>query len=401
MNLLAGITVVDFSRVLAGPMATQILAELGADVIKIERPGAGDESRGMQPLLPNGESAYFFAFNRGKRSVTLNLKTEQGRETARRLVAKADVLVENFLPGTMDRLGLGYRRLAAENPGLVYVSCTGFGQTGPNAHLRGYDTIFQALSGITSTTGHPDGPPAKAGVPVADMTTALWIALAALAGLLRRGTTGKGGQVDLAMMDVQITLLALAAARLFALDEDVTRTGTAHPGRVPSEAYQCADGTWLQISCSDQHWPVLCSALGLQELASDNALATNAGRVAQRDRVTEALSTAFAKSDRAELAAALRTAGVPAGEVHTVREALADEHTVARGVVGHFDHPVEGRFPALRTPLRLDEPDGQGFSAAPIGIPPLLGADTTAVLIEKLGLTEAELAALDEAGALR
>jgi crotonobetainyl-CoA:carnitine CoA-transferase CaiB-like acyl-CoA transferase len=400
VNLLSGFTVVDFSRVLAGPMATQILAELGAEVIKIERPGRGDEARVMEPRLASGESAYFFAFNRGKRSVVLDLKTEEGQETARRLVAKADALVENFLPGTMERLGLGYPRLAADNPGLVYVSNTGFGQVGPNAQRKGYDTIFQALSGITSITGHPGGPPAKAGVPIADMTSALWAVTAVLGGLLRRGTTGGGGHIDLAMMDVQISLLALAAARLFALDEDVSRPGTAHPGRVPSEAYQCADGAWLQISCSDQHWPALCSVLDLPDLADDDTLATNAGRLAQRERVSEAVRSAFAKHDRESLAAALLAAEIPVGEVNTVREALADENTVVRGLVGHFHHPVEGRFPALRTPLRLGDPDGEGFSAVPVRTPPVLGADTTAVLSEKLGLSRADIEALKRTGAL-
>lgn len=398
MSPLSGITVVDFSRVLAGPMGTQILAELGAEVIKIERPGSGDESRRMQPLLPGGESAYFFAFNRAKRSVTLNLTTTRGQELARELVSTADVLVENFLPGTMDRLGLGYDTLAADNPGVVYVSSTGFGQSGPNASRRGYDTIFQALSGITALTGHPDGPPAKAGIPVSDMTSGLWIVIAALTGLLARGTTGRGSRIDLSMMDVQISLLALAAARQFALDEDVGRCGTAHQGRVPSEAFVCADGAWLQISCSDQHWPALCRALGLDELAADAALATNAGRLTDRERVRDALRIAFAKQDRASVASALRAGGVPVGEVNSVRDALADPNTVAREMVGQFDHPVEGSFPALRTPLRIQADGDEGFADPGIGTPPLLGADTVAVLNERLGLTPDEIAALDRKG---
>lgn len=398
MSPLAGVTVVDFSRVLAGPMATQILAELGAEVIKIERPGSGDESRRMQPLLPGGESGYFFAFNRAKRSVTLNLNTARGQVLARELVSTADVLVENFLPGTMDRLGLGYDTLAADNPGLIYVSSTGFGQSGPNAGRKGYDTIFQALSGITALTGHPDGPPAKAGIPVSDMTSGLWIAIATLTGLLARGRTGGGSRIDLSMMDVQISLLALAAARQFALDEDVDRCGTAHHGRVPSEAFVCADGAWLQISCSDQHWPALCRVLGLDELAADDALATNAGRLADRERVRDALRIAFAKQERAGVASALRDGGVPVGEVNTVRDALADPNTVAREMVGQFDHPVEGSFPALRTPLRIQAAGDDGFADPVIGTPPLLGADTVAVLRERLGLTPDDIAALDREG---
>ncbi|TDD91480.1 CaiB/BaiF CoA transferase family protein [Actinomadura rubrisoli] len=395
MRPLDGVTVVDFSRVLAGPMATQILAELGADVIKIERPGGGDESRWFEPRLPGGESAYFFAFNRGKRSVTLNLATERGQEIARGLARRADVLVENFLPGWMDKRGLGYAALAEENPGLVYVSSTGFGQTGPYAERKGYDTVFQALSGVMDLTGHPGTPPAKAGVPVADLSSGLWIAIAALAGLAGRTSTGRGGHVDLAMMDVQVSLLALAAARLFALDEDPVRTGTAHPGRVPSAAFECADGRWLHISGSDQHWRPLCAVLGLDELAADPDLAANAGRLAQRERVTSALAAAIAARPRDALAEELRAAGVPAGEVNSVREALADPNTVGRGMVGHFDHPREGRFPALRTPVRID-----GYDRPEPTAPPLLGSDTDAVLTDLLGLGEAEISRLRDEGTI-
>ncbi|PZG45104.1 CoA transferase [Spongiactinospora gelatinilytica] len=395
MSPLSGITVLDFSRVLAGPMATQILSELGAEVVKIERADGGDESRYFEPRLPGGESAYFFAFNRGKRSVTLNLKSPRGQEIARGLAKRADIVVENFLPGVMDKLGLGYRDLSAINPGLVYISNTGFGQDGPYAHRKGYDTIFQALSGIMSLTGHPGTPPAKAGIPVSDMTSALWIAVAALTGLVGRGRTGRGAHVDLAMMDVQVSLLALAAARLFALDEDPARTGTEHPGRVPSAAFECADGRWLHISGSDQHWKALCDVLGLPELAADPGLAANSGRVAQRARVMAALGAAIAGRSRDELADALRAADVPVGEVNSVREALSDPHIDAREMVGHFEHPVEGTFPALRTPIRID-----GLDRPPLAAPPLLGADTEAVLSETLGLDPAEIARLREEGTI-
>ncbi|WP_343715364.1 CoA transferase [Inquilinus sp.] len=395
MKPLSGIRILDFSRVLAGPMATQILAELGAEVTKIERPGTGDESRSFEPRLPAGESAYFFAFNRAKRSVTLNLKSERGREIARGLAARADVVIENFLPGDMARLGLGYPELSAVHPGLVYISNTGFGQTGPYRDRNGYDTIFQALSGIMALTGHPDGPPAKTGVPVSDLTSGLWIVIAALTGLVGRAAGGRGCHIDLAMMDVQVSLLALAAARLFALDEDPGRTGTEHPGRVPSAAFACRDGLWLHISGSDQHWPPLCRVLGLPELAADETLRTNAGRVADRARVTAALTAAIARQDRAPLAEALREAGVPAGEVNSVREILADPHMQARGAVGRFAHSREGAFPALRTPLRF-----KGYADPEIGCPPLLGADTDAILAAELGLGDAEIAALRAQGVI-
>jgi crotonobetainyl-CoA:carnitine CoA-transferase CaiB-like acyl-CoA transferase len=391
---LAGITILDFSRVLAAPMATQILAELGATVVKVERPGSGDETRGFEPRLPHGESAYFFAFNRGKRSVTLDLKDERGRDVARRLAAGADVVVENFLPGVMDRLGLGYDALSADNPGLVYVSTTGFGQTGPDRSRKGYDTVFQALSGVMAMTGEPDGPPSKTGIPVADMSSGLWVAIAVLTGLAGRATSGQGRHLDVSMMDVQLSLHALNAARLFALDEDPARTGTEHPGRVPSAAFQAGDGGWLHISGSDQHWAPLCTVLGLDDLADDPDLTRNAGRVAHRDRIMRALRGAIAQHDRDPLVKALQAVDVPAGEVRSVREALADPHVIARGAVGTFTHPTEGEFPALRTPLR-----DSGAEPPPTDPPPLLGEDTDAVLAGA-GLSATDIEDLRRAGVL-
>jgi crotonobetainyl-CoA:carnitine CoA-transferase CaiB-like acyl-CoA transferase len=373
MRPLDGVTIVDFSRVLAGPMATQILAELGARVIKVERPGTGDESRQWEPRVGE-DSAYFFAFNRGKESLALDLKTEEGRKTARALALTADVLLENFLPGQMDKLGLGYAELSQAKPDLIYVSNTGFGQTGPYRDRNGYDTIFQALSGVMALTGHPDGPPAKVGVPMADLTAGLWIAIAILTGLVGRANTGKGCHVDLAMLDTQISLLAIAAARVFALGEDPQRTGTEHLGRVPSAAFACAGGEWLHISGSDQHWPAIREVLRLDDLGADPTLAKNSERVRQRERVMEAMRTALAKRERKEVADALRKQGVPAGEVNSVAQALTDPHVVARGMVDRFEHPRAGAFPALRNPLRFT-----GYDGPYTGVPPLLGADTQAI----------------------
>ncbi|POF27944.1 CaiB/BaiF CoA transferase family protein [Roseibium marinum] len=393
MRPLDGIRVVDFSRVLAGPMATQILAESGAEVTKIERPGTGDESRIFEPVFEGGMSAYYSAFNRSKRSIVVDMKTDDGRQLAFDLAAQADVLVENFLPGAMDRLGLGYEALAEANPGLIYVSNTGFGQSGPYRDRKGYDTIFQALSGVIDLTGHPDGPPAKVGVPFADLTSGLWIVIAALTGLMGRVSSGKGCHVDLAMMDVQVSLLSLPAARHFALGEIPARTGTEHPGRVPSAAYRCKGGAWLFISASDQHWPVLCDVLGLTEMAKDESLRKNLDRVTRRDEVTAALSSAAALRERAELAESLRAAGVPAGEVNTVPEILNDEHIRARGMVGSFDDADRGATPGLRTPARFSGYEPHRFEA-----PPKLGADTRSILADELGLTAEQISALYEKG---
>ena len=395
MKPLEGIRILDFSRVLAGPMATQILAELGATVTKVERPGDGDESRIFEPRLPGGESAYFFAFNRAKRSMTLNLKSPKAQKIATTLAAQHDVVLENFLPGDMERFSLGFATLSALNPNLIYVSNTGFGQTGLYRERAGYDTVFQALSGVMHLTGHADSPPAKAGVPIADLTAGLWIAIAILTGLVGRGRSGKGCHIDLAMMDVQASLLALAAARLFALDEDIGRSGTEHPGRVPSAAFQCRDGGWLHISGSDQHWGRLCDVLGLDALGADPSFAKNAGRLANRKRVMDDMRTAIAARERKPLAEALRAVGIPAGEVNTTREILDDPHMQSRGVVGTFDHPTEGTFRALRTPVSFN-----GFDSPEIGCPPLLGADTDTILKHEMNLDDAEIATLREEGVI-
>ncbi len=371
---LDNITILDFSRVLAAPMATQILADLGAAVLKVERPGTGDETRGFEPRLGRDESAYFFAFNRGKKSITLDLRSQDGRAAALALARTADVVVENFLPGTMDRLGLGYETLSAANEKLIYLAATGFGQTGPERSRKGYDTIFQALSGIMSLTGHPAGDPTKVGVPIADLTSGLWVAIGVLTGLVGRAQHGRGTYIDIAMMDVQISLLALAAARVFALDEDPARTGTEHPGRVPSAAFECLDG-WVHISGSDQHWIPLCESLGLVDLAEDPELATNAGRLQHRRHVMEELRSVIREQDRAELVAVLSAVGIPVGEVRTVKEALAAPQVASRGMLGSFDHPTVGSFPALKTPVRFLGYDNPGFEP-----PPLLGADTDTVL---------------------
>lgn len=395
MKLLQDIVVVDFSRVLAGPFATQIFAELGAEVIKVEKPKAGDESRRWEPLTENGESAYFYSVNRGKRSIALDLKSRRGAQLAFDLASKADVVVENFLPGHMGKLGLSYEALAAVNPRLVYVSCTGFGQTGPYRDRKGYDTIFQALSGLMSLTGHADGPPAKAGLPMADLSSGLWIAVAMLAGLVGRGTSGRGCHVDLSMMDVQVSLLTIAAARLFALGEDPTRCGTEHLGRVPSAAFECRGGQWLHISGSDQHWVATCEVLGLSELAADQSLRVNAGRLRARDRIMTAMRDAIGKRERAELVAQLIAADVPVGEVNTVREVLDDPHVVARGMRASFEQPSGGEFSALRQPLKIT-----GAEEPYVGTPPQLGAHTREVLRSRLGLDERTLDELALAGVI-
>src|SRR4029077_4120466 len=274
-----------------------ILAELGARVVKVEQPGSGDETRGFEPQLAK-DSAYYLACNRSKESITVDLRSDEGRQVIRSLAQKADVVLENFPVGTLGRYGLDYAVLSSLNPALVYVSCTGFGQGGPYAQKKGYDTVFQAMGGIMSLTGERGGGPVKPGLPVADLTSGLWIAIAILAALAGRTRSGKGCYVDFSMLDGQVALLTLAAARYFALGEVPPRLGTEHPGRVPSATFRCKDGKFAHITASDQHWQPVCSVLNLNFAL---ALPDNEARVKHRDEVMQKLTEAISKIERARL----------------------------------------------------------------------------------------------------
>jgi crotonobetainyl-CoA:carnitine CoA-transferase CaiB-like acyl-CoA transferase len=392
MKPLERVTILDLSRVLACPFASMILAELGARVVKVEQPGGGDETRGFEPQLAR-DSAYYFACNRSKESITVNLRCAEGAEVVRRLAAKADVLVENFPVGTLARHALDFASLSALNPRLVYVSCTGFGQTGPYARKKGYDTVFQAMGGIMSLTGERGGGPVKPGLPVADLTSGLWVAIAILASLAGREQTGSGCHVDFSMLDGQVALLTLAAARYFALGEVPPRLGTEHPGRVPSATFRTSDGRFAHVTASDQHWAPLCKALGIEEWG--RAYPDNATRVAKRDEVMARLSSAVSHLSRAELIAKLDAADVPVGPVNDVAEVLADPHVRARRLVGSFDYPEVGEFRALALPYKF-----LGFDDPQIGAPPTLGEHTEAVLSGMLGYTAEQIAGLRDKRAI-
>src|SRR4051812_23877434 len=393
MKPLEGVTILDLSRVLACPFASMILAELGARVIKVEQPGSGDETRTFEPQLAR-DSAYYFACNRSKESITVNLRSDDGRKLVRELAEKADVLVENFPVGTLGRYGLDFAALSALNPRLIYVSCTGFGQTGPYREKKGYDTVFQAMGGIMSLTGERGGGPVKPGLPVADLTSGLWVAIAILASLAGRSQTGKGCQVDFSMLDGQIALLTLAAARYFALGEIPPRLGTEHPGRVPSATFRCKDGKYAHITASDQHWLPLCKALDLKT-GTDPIFLNNEGRVAHRARVMEFLTQAVSQLTRAELIARLDAADIPVGPVNDVAEILSDPHTRARKLVGSFDYPGVGEFKALALPYKF-----LGWDDPQIGPPPTLGEHTESVLAGLLGFSQDEISRLRAAKAI-
>ncbi|HXU42208.1 MAG TPA: CaiB/BaiF CoA-transferase family protein [Burkholderiales bacterium] len=370
MKPLEQLTVLDLSRVLACPFASMVLAELGARVIKVEQPGSGDETRAFEPQLAQ-DSAYYFACNRSKESITVNLRSAEGKKIVRELAAKADVVVENFPVGTLARYGLDFSSLSSLNPRLVYVSCTGFGQTGPYAEKKGYDTVFQAMGGLMSLTGEKGGGPVKPGLPVADLTSGLWVAIAILAALAGRARTGKGCHIDFSMLDGQVALLTLAAARFFALNEVPPRLGTEHPGRVPSATFRCKDGKYAHITASDQHWAPLCSALGID----GKGLESNEIRVERREEVMKAMTAKIEKLNRHELIEKLDAVDVPIGPVNDVAEILGDPHVRARRLVGSFDYPGVGEFKALALPYKF-----LGWDAPEIGRPPTLGEHTEKIL---------------------
>jgi crotonobetainyl-CoA:carnitine CoA-transferase CaiB-like acyl-CoA transferase len=383
------LTILDLSRVLACPFASMVLAELGARVIKVEQPGSGDETRTFEPQLAT-DSAYYFACNRSKESITVNLRSPEGKKIVRELAAKADVVVENFPVGTLGKYGLDFSSLTALNPRLIYVSCTGFGQTGPYAEKKGYDTVFQAMGGLMSLTGEKGGGPVKPGLPIADLTSGLWVAIAILAALAGRARTGKGCHVDFSMLDGQVSLLTLAAARFFALGEVPPRLGTEHPGRVPSATFRCKDGKYAHITASDQHWAPLCAALEID----GKGFETNEIRVERRDEVMDALTKKIQVLSRAELIAKLDEADVPVGPVNDVAEILGDPHVRARRLVGSFDYPGVGEFKALALPYKF-----LGWDPPEIGRPPVLGEHTEQILAS-LDYSMDEIAKLREKRAI-
>lgn len=393
MKPLAGLKVLDLSRVLAGPLCTMILADLGAEVVKVEPPW-GDETRGWGPPFVAGESAYFLSVNRGKKSLALDLKAKEGQEAVRRLAAKADVLVENFKTGDLARYGLDYGSLKALNPRLVYLSLTGFGQTGPRAKEPGYDAALQGYTGIMSVTGEPHGPPMKVGVAWIDVMTGMMGAVAVLAALRERERSGLGQHVDLSLFDVGLFALVNLGESYLLTGRPPARLGNAHAQIVPYGAFPAADG-WLVLAVgNDEQFARLCEALGLGELAE--RFPTNASRVEHREAVVEALSQVLRTRPRAYWLEKFQGIGVPAAPVNDLREAFQDPQAQAREAVWTLPHPLLGSLPTLANPLRFLS----RTPAAPSLPPPLLGEHTEEVLLEA-GFTPEEVRALVEKGVAR
>ncbi len=392
-KLLEGLLVIDFARVLAGPFAAMVLADLGARVIKIEPPG-GDEARGFGPFV-NGRSLYFISVNRGKEGLALDLKRPEGLEIARRLLARADVLVENFRPGTMARLGLGYEAVARLNPRLVYCSLSGFGHTGPKAGRGAYDVIIQAVSGLMSLTGPEGGPPVRVGASLGDLVPALYAVAGILAALYRRERTGAGCFLDLAMQDAVVSVVENALARAWATGEDPGPLGSRHPTIAPFAAFPTADGQIAIGAGNDALFRRLCAALGVDELALDPRFATNAARVEHVAELTECLSRALRQRTSDEWLRVLDAAGIPAGKVARMSDLLADEHLRARRMILPLDQPGIGTMPVPGVPIKAS-----GYDDTLSGPAPEFGQHGPAVLQELLGLAPDEVARLRACGVL-
>ena len=399
---LSHVRVLDLSRVLAGPWASQVLADLGAEVIKVERPGTGDDTRAWGPPFLRGaggaqtsESAYFVSTNRGKKSITVDLSRPEGQAIVRRLAERADVLVENYRIGTLERWGLGYEPLAAANPRLVYCSISGFGRSGPYAGRAGYDFLVQAMGGLMSVTGEPDGPPLKVGVAIADLLTGMYAATAVLAALAHRERSGRGQRVELALLDVQVAMLANQAESFLVTGEPPARVGNAHPSIVPYQAFATRDGHVVVAVGNDAQFARLCEVVGRPELAGDARFATNAARVESREALVAALAPLLAARRGADWVAALEAAGVPCGPINDLAQVFADPQVRHRGLRLEAAHPVAGTVPMVASPIHLSETPVQSDIA-----PPTLGQHTREVLTELLGMGEAELEALRARGVI-
>lgn len=394
---LSGIRVIDQTQALAGPYATMILGDLGADVIKIERPGVGDNSRQWAPPYIGDQSCYYLAVNRNKRGIALNIRAEGGREFMRRLVADADVFLTNLATtGSLQRSGIDYETLSALNPGLVYASISGYGRTGPRAGQPGYDLVSQAESGTMALTGEVDGAPMRFPTPMADMTCGLFTVIGVLAALRARDQNGRGQFIDMSLQEGQMTWLENLAAEHFALGNDPPRRGNRHPQVVPYEAVQASDGDWFILGVgSDNVWRAFCQHVGREDLANDPRFASNVERIANYEALLPTVREVIRGKSSDQWLSELREAGVPCGRINTVAEALGDPHVIERGMIIELEHPALGLIKSLATPVHLAD--------TPLVYrrhPPRLGEHSEEVAAE-LGYSADEVAALRAEGVLQ
>jgi crotonobetainyl-CoA:carnitine CoA-transferase CaiB-like acyl-CoA transferase len=392
---LKGLRVLDLTRVLAGPTCTQMLGDLGAEVIKIERPGAGDDTRGFAPPVMPGteESAYFIGVNRNKRSVTLDIATKEGQAIARQLLADTDILVENFKVGALAKYGLGYEQLHEEFPGLIYCSITGFGQTGPYAPRPGYDSLIQGMGGVMSLTGEPDGLPQKVGVPVADLFAGLYGCIGILAALRHREKTGQGQQVDIGMLDTHVAWLANQGMNFLATRENPARLGNQHPNIVPYQVFPTEDGYMVLSVGNDATFKRFCDAFGLEALLADPRFATNPARVANRQLVTDTLTPVMKTHPTDWWVEKLEALKIGCGPINTLKQVFDDPHVKARGMEVQMKHSSGAEVTVIANPVRLSETPADYRIA-----PPLLGEHTSEVLQDLLGIDNKTFESLKKKG---
>ncbi len=403
---LSHIKVLDLSRVLAGPWTAQNLADLGAEVIKVERPGKGDDSRGYAPPFlkdeqgrETKEGAYFCAANRGKKSITVNLSKPEGQQLVRELAKDVDVLVENYKVGDLARYGLGYDDLAKPNPGLIYCSVTGFGQTGPYKDRPGYDFMAQGMGGLMSITGEadsvPGGGPQRVGIPIIDMTTGMYATIAICAALANRAVTGKGQWIDVALLDSCVAFLGNQAMNYFATGESPTRIGNAHPNIVPYQTFATKDGAIILACGNDNLFNKFCEAAGCAGLPKDPRFSTNAERVKNRVEITRLLNEVFEQRTTKEWVKLLDDAGVANGPINTIKEVFEEPQVIARGMKFELPHAAAGKVTLVASPMK--------FSGTPLKHdmpPPVVGQHTDEILRTVLKKTDAEIAALKASGAV-
>jgi crotonobetainyl-CoA:carnitine CoA-transferase CaiB-like acyl-CoA transferase len=392
---LDGVTIVDFTRVLSGPYCTMLLADMGARVIKVEQRGRGDDTRAWGPPFVNGESAYFLSINRNKESLTLDLKHPAARAVLDCLLPRADVLVENFRPGTMERLGLGYDALAPRFPRLVYCSISGFGQTGPRRGEPGYDAVMQGEGGLMSITGAAEGPPFRLGVAISDIVSGMFAAQGVAMALLARVRSGRGQRVDVGMLDSTAALLTYQAGIYFATGATPGRMGNRHPTIVPYETFAGSDGEFVVAVGNDEQWRRFCRILGLNGLAADERFATNSARVGNYDALRPLLVDRMRSRKRAEWVKELKAAGVPCGSVREVGAVLEDPQLDARQMIETVDHLTAGAVRVLGVPIKLSDTPGGVRSA-----PPALGQHTDRILEGDCGMTAARIEELRRTGGI-
>ncbi len=389
---LSGVRVIDMTRVLAGPFCTMSLGDMGAEVIKVEEPGKGDDTRGWPPFV-HGEATYFLSVNRNKKSLTLDLKAPDGQEILRRLLAAADVVVENFRPGTMERLGFGYEVLRRANPRLIYCSISGFGESGPEAHRPGYDLIVQGESGVMDITGFPDGPPVKVGNSIGDLVAGMAAAQGVTLALLSRSQTGKGQKVEIGMLDVMASLLTYQAGLYWNGGGQPARRGNEHPSIVPYEVFKAQDVYITLGVANNSLWDRTCKALDRPDLIKDPRFDTEANRVTNRKVLVPLLNEILGARPADEWLARLDKAGVPAGRIKSVAEVCESAHLRARGMMVSLPHPKAGAITVMGVPLRLHDTPGRAQAA-----PPLLGQHTDEILTKLLRMPRARVEKLRAAG---